>query len=121
MSPKNLILFTDKHKNKFNTHVLYNWADTNASFPTIANADLRKTYNLQGKVIFFYGGNIGHAQDMGNLLRLAYSMKEVTNAHFLFLGQGDEVTLVKETIESQNLTNTTLLPSVSQAKYKGFV
>ena len=118
MSPKNLILFTDKHKNKFNTHVLYNWADTNASFPTIANADLRKTYNLQGKVIFFYGGNIGHAQDMGNLLRLAYSMKEVTNAHFLFLGQGDEVTLVKETIESQNLTNTTLLPSVSQAKYK---
>lgn len=118
MSPKNLTLFTDKYQDKFNTHVLYNWADTNASFPRSFNADLRETYGLQGKVIFFYGGNIGHAQDMGNLLRLAYSMKEVTNAHFLFLGQGDEVSLVKETIEFQNLTNTTLLPSVSQIKYK---
>lgn len=118
MSPKNLTLFTDKYQDKFKTHVLYNWADINASFSRNDNIDLRKTYGLQGKVIFFYGGNIGHAQDMGNLLRLAYSMKEDINAHFLFLGQGDEVTLVKETIESQNLTNTTLLPSVSQAKYK---
>ena len=118
MSPKNLTLFTDKYHDKFNTHVLYNWADTNASLQRNGNADLRKTYGLQDKVIFFYGGNIGHAQDMGNLLRLAHSMKEVTNAHFLFLGQGDEITLVKETIESQNLINTTLLPSVSQARYK---
>ncbi|WP_028862359.1 glycosyltransferase family 4 protein [Psychromonas aquimarina] len=118
MSPKNLTLFTDKHQDKFNTHVLYNWADTTASLQRDGNADLRETYGLQGKVIFFYGGNIGHAQDMGNLLRLARSMKEITNAHFLFLGQGDEVDLVKETIESQRLSNTTLLASVSQERYK---
>ena len=118
MSPKNLALFTDKYQDKFNTHVLYNWADTNASLQRNGNADLRETYGLQDKVIFFYGGNIGHAQDMGNLLRLARSMKEITNAHFLFLGQGDEVGLVKETIESQRLSNATLLPSVSQERYK---
>ena len=118
MSPKNLTLFTDKYQDTFNTHVLYNWADTNASLQRNGNSDLRETYGLQDKVIFFYGGNIGHAQDMGNLLRLAHSMKEVTNAHFIFLGQGDEVPLVKETIESQNLVNTTLLPSVSQERYK---
>lgn len=118
MSPKNLTLFTDKHQDKFNTHVLYNWADTNASLVRSNSENLRETYGLQDKVIFFYGGNIGHAQDMGNLLRLARSMKEVTNAHFIFLGQGDEVALVKETIESNNLTNTTLLGSVSQTRYK---
>jgi glycosyltransferase involved in cell wall biosynthesis len=118
MSPKNLTLFTDKHQDKFNTHVLYNWADTNASLVRGDSENLRETYGLQDKVIFFYGGNIGHAQDMGNLLRLAHSMKDVTNAHFIFLGQGDEVALVKATIESNNLTNTTLLGSVSQARYK---
>jgi hypothetical protein len=118
MSPKNLTLFTDKYQDKFNSQVLYNWADTNDSLPRNGNADLRETYGLQDKVIFFYGGNIGHAQDMGNLLRLAHSMKEVTNAHFIFLGQSDEVTLVKETIEYQSLVNTTLLPSVSQERYK---
>jgi glycosyltransferase involved in cell wall biosynthesis len=118
MSPKNLTLFTDKYQDKFNTHVLYNWADTNASLQRNGDADIRETYGLQDKVIFFYGGNIGHAQDMGNLLRLARSMTEITNAHFLFLGQGDEVDLVKKTIESQSLSNTTLLPSVSQERYK---
>jgi glycosyltransferase involved in cell wall biosynthesis len=118
MSPKNLTLFTDKHKDKFKTHVLYNWADTNTSLVRGDSENLRETYGLQDKVIFFYGGNIGHAQDMANLLRLAHSMIDVTNAHFIFLGQGDEVALVKETIESNNLTNTTLLGSVSQARYK---
>lgn len=118
MSPKNLTLFTDKYQDKFNTHVLYNWADKDTVLPKNVHTDLRETYGLQDKVIFFYGGNIGHAQDMGNLLRLALSMKEVVNAHFIFLGQGDEVDLVKTTIESQNLSNTTFLPSVSQARYK---
>lgn len=118
MSPKNLALFSDRQQDKFNTHVLYNWADSNAVLHKDNYSDLRETYQLQDKVIFFYGGNIGHAQDMGNLLRLACAMKDVAHAHFIFLGQGDQVELVKDTIKSEKLCNTTLLGSVSQQRYK---
>ena len=118
MSPKNLSLFKTEYKGKFNTHVLYNWADVNAPVVLTDYFDLRETLGLKDKVIFFYGGNIGHAQDMGNLLRLAGSMKVLQNAHFIFLGQGDEVDLVKSKIVSDHLTNTTFINSVSQERYR---
>lgn len=55
---------------------------------------------------------------MTNLLRLAKGMKEYKNAHFLFVGQGDEVNLVKHLIIAWDLTNTTLLPSINQDEFK---
>jgi len=118
MSPKNLTFFIDEHQDKFNAHVLYNWADKNAPVNHDNYLNIREKYSLQDKIIFFYGGNIGHAQDMGNLLRLAKSMEIIPDAYFIFLGQGDEVELVRETIETENLLNTILLPSVSQEIYK---
>ena len=118
MSPKNLELFDEITDEKFNTHVLFNWADTKRSESSSANLNLRESLGLEGKIIFFYGGNIGHAQDMANLMRLAVSLKEKENFHFLFIGQGDEVDLVKGYIKRESLMNTTFLPSVSQEKFK---
>lgn len=118
MSPKNLELFEAFNGDKYNTEVLYNWADANA-FPSKKQIfGLRDKFNLKDKVIFFYGGNIGHAQDMGNLLRLADAMKPIENAYFVFLGQGDEVDLVKKTIKRNALSNCSFLPSVTQDEYK---
>ena len=118
MSPKNLELFDSSHNNRFNTHVLFNWADTESPKLSPEKLNLRKTLGLEGKIIFFYGGNIGHAQDMANLMRLAISLKEKEDIHFLFIGQGDEVDLVKRTIKRESLVNTTFLPSVSQDEFK---
>jgi len=118
MSVKNLELFEKYNGKKYNTEVLYNWADKNA-FPSKSRVfGLRERFNLTDKVIFFYGGNLGHAQDMGNLLRLADAMMSIDSAHFIFLGQGDEVDLVKDVIESNGLINCLFLPSVSQQDYK---
>ncbi len=118
MSPKNLELFDEVHQCKFNTHVLFNWADTNRPELILEKLGLRHSLGLDGKVIFFYGGNIGHAQDMANLMRLAMSLKDKEDLHFLFIGQGDEVDLVKGYIERESLINTTFLPSVSQEEFK---
>ena len=112
MSPKNLHLFEKYNGDKYNTEVLYNWADKDA-FPEKSQVfGLRKQFNLANKVIFFYGGNIGLAQDMENLLRLAEAMKTVENAHFIFLGQGDQVDLVMQTIKAKMLLNCSFLPSI---------
>jgi len=118
MSLKNLQLFEKMTGSIYRTEVLYNWADKDA-FPCKSHVfGVRELLGLQDKVIYFYGGNIGHAQDMGNLLRLAEAMRHIDSAHFIFLGQGDEVDLVKSTIESKKLINCSFMPSVSQQEYK---
>jgi glycosyltransferase involved in cell wall biosynthesis len=69
-------------------------------------------------VVYFYGGNIGHAQDMMNIVRLAKAIRSESNAHFVLVGAGDEVELVRNSIAKDNLNNMTLLPSVTQDEFK---
>jgi len=94
--------------------VLYNW-----SSPKVveSSGELRKRLGLEKKTIFFFGGNLGHAQDMGNVLRLAERMQEYAEAHFLLVGQGDEVSLIEEAITAQENPNVTYLPPVGQDEY----
>lgn len=119
-SKANLKLFHDMYKSHDNVKVLMNWAAVKQSKTTIS-AGIRKKLTLNGKVIFFYGGNIGHAQDMSNILRLAKRCLPIKEAHFLLVGQGDEFSLVLDTIRNWGLLNTTLLPSVSQDDYKNIL
>jgi len=119
MSPKNEKLFQQLHPKYSHTEVLFNWASTT---PYISNSkSIREKYILQDKVIFFYGGNIGHAQDMANLMRLVVAMKAEAKAHFLFVGQGDEVELIQNIAKRKQLNNFTLLPSVSQDEFKNIL
>lgn len=114
-SPANLVLFKKMYPNHKNYRVLMNWTK---SKPTLLTHVIdKKQFGLDDKIVLFYGGNIGHAQDMLNLMRLAQNLKNCKQAHLLLIGQGDEFELVEETISSWNLTNVTLLPSVSQEEY----
>ncbi|EJS8020244.1 glycosyltransferase family 4 protein [Escherichia coli] len=122
MSKGNLDLFCNskkKHKNK--CEVLYNWADNTLPVHDESYSSIVRKYNLHDKVIFFYGGNIGHAQDMSNLMRLVIRMSKFPEAHFLFVGQGDEVRLIKNIATEQNLSNFTYIPSVSQSTYRSLL
>ena len=114
-SPKNLEWFRTICKNK-PLDLLYNWA---ANEPVTAKGNYyRKKYHLEDKVVFFYGGNIGHAQDMMNIIRLAQNLKEEKLAHFIIVGKGDETELVRDAIEKNQMKNMTLLPPVSQDEFK---
>lgn len=118
-SPANLALFKKMYPVHQNTCVLMNWT---SSKPIKSNDIFEKSsIGLQDKVILFYGGNIGHAQDMDNLMRLARRLKYCVHAHLLLIGQGDEFSLVENRIKSWDLTNVTLLPSVPQDEYVKFV
>lgn len=118
MSKANLDFFKIYRKNIKNTEVLPNWASLKPTNTSVFELNIRDVFNLHNKIIYFYGGNIGHAQDMTNLLRLVNSMKSEKNAFFLFVGQGDEFDLVGEKIIEWDLSNLLLLPSVSQKIYK---
>lgn len=118
MSLANVKYFSKLYSKYNNLQVLRNWADINPKSYSTSLEDIREQHALDGKVIYFYGGNIGHAQDMRNLLRLVKNMLPYSDAHFLFIGQGDEFELVKQTKMVENLHNLTLLPSISQDAYK---
>lgn len=118
MSDKNLQLFKQVQPKLKNTHVLYNWASSTPVVTSCESPSIRNRLNLSDKVIFFYGGNIGHAQDMKNLLNLARGLKDLPEAHFLFIGQGDEVGLIEHLTVEWSLQNVTILPSISQGEFK---
>jgi len=115
-SPKNLEWFKKTAKTGKLLDLLYNWA---ANEPvSTKNSYYHKKYGIEDKIVFFYGGNIGQAQDMMNVVRLAKTLLNEKKAHFVLLGRGDEVKLVRHAIEEQKLDNMTLLPPVSQDEFK---
>lgn len=118
MSEANLKLFHQLHPGYPNVRVLMNWADTKPLDRALVMTDWRQAWDLGDKIVFFYGGNIGHAQDMTNLMRLARTMQNEHRAHFLFVGQGDEVELIHQLKAKWQLDNVTIKPSVSQQVYR---
>jgi len=115
-SPKNLEWFEKTAQTGKALDLLFNWA---ANEPVESeNNYYRHKLGLEDKVVFFYGGNIGHAQDMMNIVRLARNLTDEKKAHFVLVGRGDEVELVRAAIEEHNMLNMTLLPPVSQDEFK---
>lgn len=119
MSSKNISVFNSLHPNYTNTQVLANWV-SNTDHKN-EQAYWREKLKLQDKIVFLYGGNIGKAQDMSNLMRLVKSMCELKSGHFLFIGQGESYSEVEHFITENKLENITLLPSVSQEAFKSLL
>ena len=118
MSPRNLEIFNQKTSYRYNTSVLRNWASLRVNKVDGDSINIRETLGLTDEIIFFYGGNIGYAQDMKNLMRLVKRMKKFKKAHFLFVGQGDEVGLINELATEWKLKNYSYLPPVTQDEYE---
>lgn len=118
MSERNAHLFK-KWNNALSCEVLRNWASTKdiARFSD-SYISIRERFDLKNKIIYFYGGNIGFAQDMSNIMRLVKKMQCFENAHFLFVGQGDEVSLINKLAKEWELNNFTYLSSVNQDEFK---
>lgn len=117
-SPSNLTYFQDNPRFNKKLDVLFNWSSLEPVNP--GSGHFRQALGLVDKVVFFYGGNIGHAQDMMNLVRLANALKDNPQAHFLFVGAGDEVPLVENAIKN-GADNITCLPSVDQETYQAML
>ena len=116
-SQANLDVFTEKFPKYSNVKILRNWASTDALPETDWNKDVLTDLDIQDKVIFFYGGNTGHAQDMENIMRLAKNVQNLIEAHFLIVGQGDEFNLMHSLKSQWGLDNVTILPSFPQKEF----
>lgn len=104
-------LLGDRH----HVEVLYNWLDMQERRP--CRPYWRKRLGLLGKIVFFYGGNIGVVQDMDNILRLAAGLGERKDIFFLLMGSGSEVQRITAQIELQGMRNIKILPPEPQQEY----
>ncbi len=119
-SPANLhYFFKSDSEIEHHLEVLYNW--TTLKEVNVPHSNYREQFGLKGKLVFFYGGNIGVAQDMDNVIRLAESLLDEPTAYFLLVGDGSEVTRLKEIVESKKLTNIAIHEAVDQQQYLAMV
>jgi O26-antigen biosynthesis N-acetyl-L-fucosamine transferase len=120
-SEKNKIIFSDRFPHLSNVSVLMNWSAISPPVEKYQSDDIRVRLNLVDKVVFFYGGNTGYAQDMTNIMRLARNLRSYVKGHILIVGQGDEYKLINDLVVEWKLDNVTILPSVSQSEFLNFL
>jgi len=119
-TPGNLKYFERKSwADGLTINVLYNWAPIGKKNMHFTN--YRTRLGLEQKIVFFYGGNIGVAQDMDNILRLADRLRDDQKAFFLLVGEGSEVPRLRRVIKEKKLSNILIHDSVSQEDYLGML
>ena len=115
-SPANLDYFVKEFRTRrYPLEVLYNWMTLYVE--NLPSTDYRAQLGLQGKVVFVYGGNLGVAQDVDNIVRLAVRLVDHGRIHFLLVGEGSEVPRLERLLAENRLHNVQLLPSVSPTEY----
>ena len=119
-SPANLQFFAKTFpRENFRLEVLFNWtALQEAPRP---RTNYRVSLGLKGKIVFLYGGNVGVAQDMDNILRLAARLAFRPEIRFLLVGEGSEMRRLQKSIELNGVGNVQLLPAMSQGEYLSMV
>lgn len=115
-SPGNLPYFKNSRLDKkYHLEVVYNWM--NLDRKVIRTGSFRNLLGLQEKFVFFYGGNLGIAQDIENIIRLAERLKNEPSAYFLLVGGGSEVIRLNSEIVSRGLTNISIFEQVNESDY----
>ncbi|MFZ0521842.1 MAG: glycosyltransferase family 4 protein [Candidatus Acidiferrales bacterium] len=119
-SPANLTHFSRTYpREKFRLEVLLNWAALKEK--TLSPTNYRARLGIEGKTVFLYGGNIGIAQDMNNLLRLAARLQNRPDIHFLLVGDGSEVPRLKKSVARDGRSNIHVLSGLPQEEYLSMV
>jgi glycosyltransferase involved in cell wall biosynthesis len=115
-SPANLRYFQERGWDKrYKLDVLYNWAKGDDSADRATR--LRTELGLEGKVVLFFGGNLGVQQDMDNLVRLAENLRDEPDVRIVLMGEGSEVPRIEQRLAVGDLDNLILRPGVDQQTY----
>ena len=122
MSQANIEFIQKEHSIPSTTkcRVLYNWMNYQ---PYVEEdfADLREKYNLQGKFLVLFGGNIGQGQRVENIADLAKHYFPNDNIVFVIIGKGIKKDYLQQMAAEQGLTNILFLNYMPREDYLRFV
>lgn len=115
---KSELEYMQSWNNKSNSkiEVLNNWLEDQSNSGcciSIANT------SLAGRKILVYAGNMGVAQNVHRLLDFAYKFHDHSSIGFLFVGRGDQVTLLKEYAKALGLNNVLFMDEIESKEIPG--
>lgn len=87
------------------------------TYPMKSHNDLREKYNLNGKFVAVYGGNMSIAQKIENIIDLAEQCLIYDDICFVLLGKGQDVENTKIEVTKRNLTNVVFIDFLPQEEY----
>ena len=91
--------------------VIPNWSAFSGNHPIAKEQNTCiKSEGLQGKFVVQYSGNIGVTHNVESVVELAEALKSHADIEFLIIGRGERKSVIKNLIESKNLSNCRLLP-----------
>jgi putative colanic acid biosynthesis glycosyltransferase WcaI len=68
--------------------VIPNWVDTKAIEPRGRDNDWARDQELEGRFVVMHSGNVGHAQDLDNLVRATTFLRDLDDLTVLIVGFG---------------------------------
>jgi len=91
--------------------VIHNWADAIAIQP-IDHRDnpLRSKWNLQGKFVVGYSGNLGRAHEFQTILQAAEQLRDSPTIRFLFIGDGAGLLFLQQEVARRSLSKVLFQP-----------
>lgn len=97
----------NSHMDRLAMEYLPNWAE---NIFIAAKPDLTKYSAIipRGFVIM-YAGNIGYGQDIPSIIQGAYLLRDEHNVKFIFLGDGSEMSYIREKVAEYKLEKTVYL------------
>jgi glycosyltransferase involved in cell wall biosynthesis len=97
---KSISYLTDK------THLIHVWSDDRKIKPVEKKENpFVEKWNLDGKFVVSYSGNMGRFHDMETIIYATQHLKKYTDIHFLFIGEGYKKRWMKEFAIKWKLTN----------------
>lgn len=96
--------------------VLNNWIATPPE--RACSIDLAQSA-LRDRFLFVYAGNMGVAQGMGSLLRLAESLRDRKDIGFVFVGRGSESARLRSEAEELDLPNVLFYDEIDAEEIPG--
>ena len=122
MSQANIDFIQKEHRIPSTTkcRVLYNWMNYQ---PYVEEdfSDLREKYNLKGKFLVLFGGNIGQGQRVENIADLAKHYLSDKNVVFVIIGKGIKKDYLQQLAKEQGLDNILFLNYMPREDYLRFV
>ena len=109
-----------KNKNVPNTIMINNWIDETKIYPLASShpqiVSFKRQYNLEGKFIIMYSGNLGLYYDLENLLKVIQKFKPGTKTAdgrevaFAFVGAGSLLDKLQEYKIKHHMENVMFIP-----------
>lgn len=110
-------LVEDKSKGLASVSVIPNWGDVDVISPAskMENALLQEL-GLTDKFVVHYSGNHGRTHDLLSLIEAAELLKEDSDIHFLFIGEGSGKAEAVARAEALSLSNVTFHTFVDRSE-----